>query len=474
MAKPSEASPRVIEGKHWRTTTFRWLTAYAVIFLLGFMVLLGLIQYSVTGAMEREADSGLRWQLRYFDSRNDDDLSRVIAGRILHGGLLHNHYGLFSPNGRHLAGDLGEEPQLTRYDRVGEEHKDFSGQNRMLLVGAARRELRTMGEVRPDGRILVVARTLADVRRVHAQLVKALAAGGIICLSASVLGGLLIGLRQLRRVASMRKSTAAIAAGDLTLRLPVRGHDEIDMLAQLVNRMLDEVERLMTEVKFATDGIAHDLRTPLTRLRFSLANAKAEADKLHAGDVAELLWVARDEVDDLIARFTAMLRIAQLGSRQRRAAFTYVEFAPLINDLCELYRPLAEDRHVRLHVSIAPVENIWADRELLFEAFSNVLDNAVKFSPEGGHVHVCLEMEEEGAQLRIFDNGPGIPLAERDLVLGNFYRGQHTPHVSGSGLGLGIVSAIVRLHDFRLTLGGSDLGAIVCIECWPHEPDNGV
>ncbi|QGZ64656.1 HAMP domain-containing sensor histidine kinase [Paraburkholderia acidisoli] len=470
----AEAGPAPRQGQNWHTTTFRWLTAYAVIFSLGFMVLLGLIQYSVTGAMEREADSGLRWQLRYFDSRDDADLPRAIASRATHGGgLFHSHYGLFAANGRHLAGDLDEAPRLRRYDHVDQAHESATGQTMTQRVGTVRRELRAMGEIRPDGNVLIVARTLDDVRRVHAELVKALVAGGIVCLSASVLGGLLIGLRQVRRVAAMRKATAAIAAGDLSLRLPVKGFDEIDMLAQLVNRMLDEVERLMTEVKFAADGIAHDLRTPLTRLRFSLANAKAEADRLKAGEVASLLWGARDEVDALIARFTAMLRIAQLGTRQRRAAFTYVDLAPLIHDLCELYRPLAEDKRVQIHTSIAPVETVWADRELLFEAFSNLLDNAVKFSPDDGHVHVCLELEEAGARLRIFDNGPGIPEAERNLVLNHFYRSRHTAHVSGSGLGLGIVSAIVRLHDFRLSLGGSEQGAIVCVECWPHEPDAG-
>lgn len=462
-------SAQVPAGQHWHTTTFRWLIAYAVIFSACFMALLGLIEYSVTGAMERETDSGLRWQLRYFDSRSDSALPEAIAERIAHGGLLHNHYGLFGPNGVHRAGDIRQQPPFAHLDRVGQAHEHSTGSNVTLLVEEDRRSLRAMAESRPNGSILIVARTLSDVRHVRSELTRALLIGGVVGLSASVLGGLLIGLRQVRRVASMRKATAAIAAGELALRLPVHGNDELDMLAQLVNRMLDEVERLMTEVKLASDGIAHDLRTPLARLRLSLLKAHAAAGELNAESLQSILTASRDDVDGLIARFSAMLRIAELGTRQRRAAFAKVSLAPLIEDLCDLYGPLIEEKQMQLRTSIEQVDDVWADRGLLFEAFSNLLDNAVKFSPEGGSVEVRLCRGIHGPTVVISDSGPGIPEDERKLVLGSFYRGRYTRHVSGSGLGLGIVSAIVRLHDFALKLDGSEKGAILYVECWSHD-----
>ncbi|WP_042298619.1 HAMP domain-containing sensor histidine kinase [Paraburkholderia bannensis] len=455
-------------GQNWRTMTFRWLTTYAMIFSFGVLVLLGLIEYSVTQAMESEVDSGLRWQLRYFDSYADVDLPTAIARRIAHGGLIYNHYGLFASDGRPIAGDLDERPDLRRIEHIGQSHESASGSDVMLLVGHDRKMLRAIAEVRPDGRILVAARTLTDVHRIHDDLLKAIVGGGIFCLSASLLGGGLLGFRQLQRVAAMRRTTVSIAAGDLSLRLPVTGRDELDMLAQLVNRMLEEVERLMNEVKLASDGIAHDLRTPLARMRFRLANAQADAEA-HEGALASTLAAALEDVDGIINRFSAMLRIAELGTRQRRAGFAAVELQSMMENLCELYRALAEEKDIQLHVSLSPVDEIWADEALLFEACSNLLDNAIKFSPQGGHVHVCLERNAYGAHICFFDNGPGIPEEERSLVLGNYYRATNTRHISGSGLGLGIVAAILRLHDFALTIEGSEHGAVICVECWAHE-----
>lgn len=467
-ASPAHARALQAPGQHWRTTTFRWLTAYAAIFSLAFMALIGLIEYSVTRAMERETDSGLRWQLRYFDARGDAELPGAIAARLARESPHQNHYGLFTPDGRYVAGDLDVLPPALWLDPVGQAHERTAGRNVELRVDGAPRELRVMGEVRQNGQRLVVARTLEDVRRVRGDLIHALVFGGILCLGASVLGGLLISVHQMRRVSAIRKATASIASGHLSARLPNSGRDELAMLAQLVNRMLDEVERLMAEVKLATDGIAHDLRTPLVRLRARLSNASSEATGRNAEDLAAVVAAAREEVDGLLDRFTAMLRIAELGSRQRRAAFSEVDLEPLVADLCDLYEPLAEEKQVVLERHLTRVAPVSGDRALLFEAFSNLLDNAVKFTPEGGTVRVRLETVAAGASVSIADSGPGIPEDERTLVLDQLYRGRQTRHLPGSGLGLGIVSAIVGLHDFALDISGSSHGTVVRVDCWPH------
>ena len=469
-AAAASAAARSLQapGQHWRTTTFRWLTAYAAIFSLAFMALIGLIEYSVTRAMERETDSGLRWQLRYFDARGDTELPAAIAARLAHDTPRVNHYGLFTSDGRYLAGDLGILPASLRFDSVAQTHDSLAGANVDLRVDGAPGELRAMGEVRLNGQRLVVARTLEDVRRVRSELIHALVFGGVLCLGASVLGGLLISVHQMRRVSAIRKATASIAAGNLSSRLPNAGRDELAMLAQLVNRMLDEVERLMAEVKLATDGIAHDLRTPLVRLRARLSNASSVDSGRNAEDLATVVAAAREEVDGLLGRFTAMLRIAELGSRQRRAAFSELDLGPLVADLYDLYEPLAEEKQVVLERHFAPVAPVLGDRALLFEAFSNLLDNAVKFTPEGGIVRMRLEMVAAGACFSIADSGPGIPEDERTLVLDQLYRGRQTRHLPGSGLGLGIVSAIIGLHDFALDISGSRHGTVVRVDCWPH------
>lgn len=465
------ATPDIAHDR-WQTTTFRWFAAYAAIFSLSFMALLGVIEFSVTHAMERETDSGLRWQLRYFDSRPDDAVAGAIDARLKRENHRQNFYGLFDRSGRWLAGDIRALPEGLGLDGYGRTYEHKSGQSLIVDTGdtnASGLRLRVMGEARANGSVLVVARTLSDVHHVHNELMKAMFGSGLLCLAASLCAGLLLSMRQIRRVAAIRRVTARIASGDLAQRLPVAGRDELDMLSHLVNRMLDEVERLMGEVKSACDGIAHDLRTPLTRLRLRLSTAADAMERRGEPGIAQVLVGARDEADAVLGRFAALLRISEIGAMQRRSGFASVALPDLVSELCELYTPLAEEKRIALTSSIAATVPIHADGALLFEAFSNLLDNAIKFAPAGGRVDVALREGAGGPQFVVADNGPGIAPEERSAVLGRFYRAERTRHLPGTGLGLGIVAAIVRLHDFDLSIGGGAReGTVVMIDCWPH------
>jgi signal transduction histidine kinase len=440
--------------QRWHTSTFRWLSAYAAIFTACFMALLGFLEYSVGTAMEREADSAIRWQMRYFDSKSDDRLASSIDERIERENRHTNYYGLFAPDGHRLAGDIMTLPPGVKFDQPGESLDTSTGRTLMLAGNPSTPTVRVMGATRGDGDRLVIGRSLADVRHVREELTKALIGGGVLCLVISLVTGLLLSLRQMRRVADVRRVTTRIANGDLGQRLPIGGRDELDMLCHLVNHMLAEVERLMNEVKGACDGIAHDLRTPLVRLRLQLANL---AERVRdSGDEAANTLVAnvRVEADSVLDRFGAMLRIS---------------LQTLVDELCDLYQPLAEEKSIKLQSRTEPVDPVHADRALLFEAFSNLLDNAIKFAPEGGDVSVELCACRSGSQLVIVDNGPGIPVSERNAVLNRFYRVEKTRHIPGTGLGLGIVSAIIRLHDFELRIGGEDTGTTITVDCWPHK-----
>jgi signal transduction histidine kinase len=237
------------------------------------------------------------------------------------------------------------------------------------------------------------------------------------------------------------------------------------MLASLSNRMMDEVERLLWQVKSVGDHVAHDLRTPLNRLRALLYRTRQG----HADDDPDAgpLDQALEETDMLLARFKAIQRIGEIDRRERRAGFGPVRLGELIEEIGAVYEPLAEDRRVGLRMRIEPVPGVLADRELLFEAVANLIGNAIKFTPPGGAIQLALTESTAGPAIEVTDNGPGVPADEREAVLQRFYRGRHSLGTPGSGLGLSIVAAIARLHDFRLRLGDAQPGLRVVLECWP-------
>jgi signal transduction histidine kinase len=426
------------------------------------MTLLSVLSYVVTGEMERQNDIVMEWQLIYLKSIPHGDVSEAVERRLEHERLHAAYYGLFSAEGKHLAGDVTSLPADMPTDRtpVTLDH------TLPLNAGERAPVVRAMADRRDDGDVLLVARDLTHIMRIRDDLVNTLIFGGLFCLAAGVTCGLALSVRQMRRVRGIRRATQLIAQGDLNQRLPTGGDDELDMLAHLVNHMLEEVERLMTEVKGACDGIAHDLRTPLAHVRTLLLNIDERAQRHDDPAIMAMLARARIETDQLLERFRAMLRISEIGSLQRRGGFAELKPEELVRDVCELYEPLAETRQIRLDLHIGPVAMINGDRALLFEALSNLLDNAVKFTPGGGAVCVELKQTRSGPQIDIVDTGPGVPASERHAVMQRFYRGEQTRHIAGSGLGLSVVSAVMRVHDFTTRIGNGEQGTRVTVECW--------
>ena len=284
---------------------------------------------------------------------------------------------------------------------------------------------------------------------------------------AGLAGALGLSMRQMRRVAQIRRVTQRISQGYLAERLPVGGRDELDMLAHLVNRMLEEVERLMNEVKGACDGIAHDLRTPLTHVCALLERIEEHAGRSDDERLATLVMQARAETDALHERFRAMLRISEIGSMNRQGGFGEVGLEGLVREVGALYEPLADDGSTTLSVEVTPVEPIRGDRALLFEMLTNIVNNAIKFTPSGGAIRILLMSTPGGARIEVVDDGPGIPEDERHAVLQPFYRAKNASRFVGSGLGLSIVSAVLRVHDFSMRITDAEPGTRVTIDCWP-------
>ncbi|MFX1734136.1 HAMP domain-containing sensor histidine kinase [Paraburkholderia sp. A1RI_3L] len=461
-------------GRRWHTTTFRWLSGYAAIFAASMTLLVGVIAWAATNAMEHDTDDIMAWQLIYFDSIPDVELAGAIHSRLEHERMHTNFYGLFTADGRHIAGDVVHLPPRLTFDRNGRTLRHTL----KLVDGQQSPIVRAMCERRTNGTILLVARDLTHILKMREAVIRALVIGGLLVLVAGVAGGLVLSVRQLRRVREIRRVTQRIARGDLNQRLPIGGRDELDMLSHLVNHMLEEVERLMSEVKGACDGIAHDLRTPLAHVHTLLGRIAERTAQCGDDGVATLLTRARSETDTLLERFRAMLRISEIGALQRRGGFGRVDLRLLIEELGELYEPLAESRNMGWTLLAEPVDEIHGDRALLFEAFSNLLDNAIKFSPEGGAVGMTLRATPWGPAVDVYDEGPGIPPNERDAVLQRFYRSEQGRYVPGSGLGLSIVSAVMRVHDFTLHIEDANRhevnathagpGTKITVECWPR------
>jgi signal transduction histidine kinase len=373
---------------------------------------------------------------------------------------------VFAPDGTPEAGDLAAPPDMAADGMAHPVRVD-----RRLDSGAITpAEARAVALRLADGRLLLVGRGTADLDDLHGQIERALEIGLIPGILLALAAGTIASLRALARVRVVNRTIARIMQGDLRERLPSAGtNDAFDQLAGKVNQMLNEIERLLAEVKGVGDNIAHDLRTPLARLR-----SRLEGSRLRARSQAELEAVidrAIEDLDQSFAIITALLRIGELEAGRRRAGFGEVSLCAIVREAAELYAPLAEERGLLLEA--APCEDctVNGDRDLLLEAVANLVDNAVKFAPAGGRVRLSVELSEAGPLIRVADTGSGIAPTERDAVLKRFYRADPSRHVAGNGLGLSLVAAILRLHGFSLRMSDSAEGFFVDVVCGNGKED---
>jgi hypothetical protein len=283
-----------------------------------------------------------------------------------------------------------------------------------------------------------------------------------------LVGGALVSRNMLARLDSINRTTADIIAGDLSRRVPItEAHDEFDELADSLNRMLDRIERLMSGVRDVTDSVAHDLRTPLNRMRNRL---EATLGHLEPGTKeAHEIEAAMHETDSLIATFNALLLIAEADAGVARGAMAPIDLAPAAEDVVELYAPLAEEKGVKLQLKPARSVMIEGNRSLISQALANLVDNAIKYTPEGGLVTISVAEMPSGVELSVADSGPGIPAAERARVVERFVRLEASRNSPGTGLGLSLVAAVARLHDARLVLDDNHPGLRASIR-FPRAP----
>jgi signal transduction histidine kinase len=299
---------------------------------------------------------------------------------------------------------------------------------------------------------------------------RALATGVVALVALALAGGVLLSWFTNRRISQMDRALAGIIAGDLSSRLPVRHtvDDELDRLAANVNHALDRVQQLMTSVRSATDGIAHDLRTPLARHRSRIEQALMEPPT--RDQLGDWLEQARVEVDGILATFQGLLQVATVEAGTLRSQFADVDLSALAAAMMELYEPSASERGLLLRGEIAPTAVVKGMRDLLNQSLANLLDNAIKYSPPGAEVIVAVEALADEVQLSVRDTGPGIPEAERERVFQRLYRLDASRSTPGLGLGLSLVKAVAELHHGEARVEPVPSGARVVIRL-PKRPD---
>jgi signal transduction histidine kinase len=365
---------------------------------------------------------------------------------------------LFSVDGHRIAGNLDTLPSgLT---------SGTPANATVVRVDARGRDVenvRLAAELLPGGETLVIGRNVDDIAEIAAIVRRALLLGLLPAFALAVGIGLVLSSRAQNRLSEVNRRIKRIVAGDLRERLPTRGGDDpFDQFAVGVNRMLGEIGTLIQEIAGIGDNIAHDLRTPLTRVRVHL-----ERGREHAKTLEELRAVADQAIgglDQSLTIITALLRIAEIEHSRRLDGFSEVRLAPLVNEVGDLYEPIAEDKGVALRVEATDEIAVHGDRDLLFEAVANLVDNAVKFTPEGGCVVLALLRRGQDSIIRVSDTGPGIPMSEREAVTKRFYRSDKSRRTEGLGLGLSLVAAIVKLHGFRFAIADGP-GCTVEIAC---------
>lgn len=318
------------------------------------------------------------------------------------------------------------------------------------------------GRALPDGSYLFVGENLDPLARTRARFLAAF--GWIIGLTVAIAaaGALLVSRSFLKRIDAITHTCRAIVAGRYAERIPVHhSQAQLDRLAAAINEMLDRIGALLESLRQVSSDIAHDLRTPLTRLKQRLESARGRSTDIAQYELA--VDGALRDCDAILAVFAALLRISQIESGARLASFSTVDLSDLLGQVAEIFAPVAEDGEQRLSAAIEPGLAVHADRTLLVQMFSNLVENAIRHAGPRASIAMRGESRAGGALVRIIDSGPGIPAGERDRVFGRLYRLERSRSTPGNGLGLALVAAIARLHQYTITLTDADPGLCVSV-----------
>ncbi|MGB9142251.1 MAG: HAMP domain-containing sensor histidine kinase [Aestuariivirga sp.] len=441
-----------------KTSTFRLAAIYLLVFAVSVGSILAYVFWNTAGLLERQTDATIRAEVQALADQYRllglrgivDTVRRRSAER---GGGV---YLLADANGKRVAGNLGSVPP---------EMIDESGWIDFPLdikVGDAmqRRSARAFHADLTGDYELVVGRDVQE-SRLFGDIIRRTVYWALgIALVLGLGGGLLTSRNFLHRVDAITDASRTIMGGDLSSRMPIAGSgDELDKLALSLNEMLDQIERLMTGMKEVTSNVAHDLKTPLTRLKARVESALRSNSK---AEYRAALDKTIEESDRLLQTFNALLSIARAESGQSRDLLQATDAREIVEDVAELYEPIAEEEGGTLAVSAAPGLNVLADRQLLSQTLSNLVDNALKYgvtedNPKP-HIEITGKLEQGSVVIVVADRGAGIPAEDRARVLDRFVRLEPSRSKPGNGLGLSLVAGVMKLHGGALLLEDNEPG----------------
>ena len=419
-----------------------------VLLFVSVSIVVGVINWSAVGYFEQEADATIRAEVRglqeQFNERGPERLAQVIEARILANPEGDAIYLLADAELQKIIGNLDQWPR--KRAAAGEDVFIFATTNANgdeILVRAQifvpNRDLR-----------LLVGRNVRALDQLSRLFDRTLFWALGVTLALAFIGGLLMSGNVLRRVNEINATSRQIMQGNLSQRISNSGTgDEFDELARNLNAMLDQIESLMGSIQHISDNIAHDLRTPLTRLRNRLEDLHRDAtDEDEKAEIDACL----DDADALLATFSSLLRIARIESGTYETNLDPVDLSKSARDAYDLYKALADEKSIILSCDAPGINRVNGDRNLIFQALTNLLDNAIKYTPHGGKVGITVAKAPGTVVLTVTDSGPGIPEDMREKVLQRLFRLDKSRSKPGAGLGLSLVQAIALRHKAKLVL----------------------
>jgi signal transduction histidine kinase len=433
---------------------FRLALGYGLLVIATVAVISSILYFGTVGVISREINARLSGELdrlnKHFEERGVAGVEQGI-GELLTDGIDTDTevFLLVDPDGKKIIGNIdpvtGSSMPLDRITYQQVMRNDKLSMSRLLP-----HEL-------PNGALLIVGRDMRDIHGVNQLVLRSITIGGVLGIVIAIGGAILFRHQLERRVAAIRHTVLEIEAGDLSRRIPVLdSNDEFTRLNHDINQMLDQIQHLMEGVRDVSNAIAHDLRTPLGRIRSLLDEALR--DRRNVERLSTAASNAILQIDDLTIVFDKLLQIAEAESGTRRQSFETVALKEIVTDVVEFYDASAEAKGIRLTVGIEGEPTTLGDKDLLASATANLIDNALKYAGRDATIRVRAVQDRNTVSIVVQDNGPGIPADEREKVMTRFYRGDRSRTLPGNGLGLPIVSSISHLHAGTFALEDASPG----------------